>query len=186
MPDPSAQRAVVLAEEAVKELACRGMCIVFAESCTAGLASGLLTRVPGSSKVFWGSFVTYTAEAKNKMLGVPEELINRYGAVSREVALAMAEGALEKSGASLAFSVTGLAGPGGDNGEVPMQASLGDPYLRVPIGTVWIGAVCRNEEAPHLFKPAGKMFHFSGSRDEVREAAVLAVLEEVLAMIKRV
>ena len=109
--------------------------------------------------MFWGSFVTYTDDAKQRMLGIPGKLVEEHGAVSRAVALAMAECALEKSGVSWAFSITGLAGPTGD--------------LRSPVGTVWIaladGKDSRAEE-----------FHFSGSRNEVREAAAVAALEILL------
>ena len=154
-----------LAEEIVKSLAGRGE-LVAAESCTAGLASSFIARVPGASKVFWGSFVTYTADAKVKMLGVPESLIKKNGAVSRPVALAMAEGALKKSGADFAFSITGLAGPDGDDSGLP-------------VGTVWIGlAGCFGETANLLSEAA--LFRFSGLRNEVREAAAAAALEEVL------
>jgi PncC family amidohydrolase len=104
--------------------------IAAAESCTAGLAADFIVRVPGASKVFWGSFVVYTQDAKIKMLGMPASLLEEYGAVSRPVALAMAEEALKKSGASWAFSVTGLAGPGGDEPEGNL--------IGVPIGTIWI------------------------------------------------
>lgn len=163
MPDTqeTLRRPLHLAEEIVKRLVSQGKMISLAESCTAGLVSDCIACVPGASGVLWGSFVTYTADAKTKMLGVPDELIKAHGAVSRPVALAMAEGALEKSGVSWAFSVTGLAGPGGDETDTP-------------VGTVWIGSAGRNRE------PAAKVFHFSGSRGDVREAAARAVLEEVL------
>jgi PncC family amidohydrolase len=153
--------------------------IAIAESCTAGLVSGFLAGVPGASRIFWGSFVTYTADSKTKMLGVPEGLIKKHGAVSRDAALAMAEGALEKSGASWAFSVTGLAGPGGDSPETPLGTSS-----NIPIGTVWIGRADR--EISGRIRSGAKTLSFPGSRNEVREAAAFAVLEEVLSMIKRV
>ena len=139
--------------------------IAFAESCTAGLVSDFLARIPGASKVLWGSFVTYTVGAKIKMLGVPEELIARSGAVSKSVVEAMASGALEKSGACWAFSVSGFAGPA-------------EKEQDFPVGTVWIGIAGRGGETE------AKMFNFSGSRNEVREAAALTVLEEVLKRIK--
>ena len=174
MPDASAaaRRAALLAEEIVKGLTAQGKMIALAESCTAGLASDFLARVPGASLVLWGSFVSYTAHAKTEMLGVPQELIGKYGAVSREVALAMAEGALNKSGASWAFSVTGLAGPGGDTSEGSAEISE-----ETPIGTVWIGVAGQTPDRP---QSEAKRFYFSGSRNEVRNAAALAVLEEVM------
>jgi len=153
------------AEEIVRILASGGKMIAGAESCTAGLAADLIARVPGASRVFWGSFVTYSPDAKVKMLGVSGELIKKEGAVSRGVALAMAEGALEKSGASWAFSITGLAGPAGDGSEVP-------------IGTVWIGIAGKG--SGERVQSDAKMFRFTGSRNEVREAAAKAALKEVL------
>ena len=111
------------------------------------------------------------------MLGVPEELIEKDGAVSRSVALAMAEGALKKSGADFAFSTTGLAGPNGDGAETSTEVSGG-----TPIGTVWIGLAGRFGETADLFSEAIS-FRFSGSRNEVREAAAAAALEEVLKRI---
>jgi nicotinamide-nucleotide amidase len=91
----------------------RGLRIAAAESCTGGLITALLTEIPGSSDVVERGFVTYSNEAKIEMLGVPETLIAEHGAVSAEVARAMAEGALAHSRADLAVSVTGIAGPGG-------------------------------------------------------------------------
>jgi PncC family amidohydrolase len=138
-----------------------GKTAVLAESCTAGLAADLIARVPGASAVLWGSFVTYAAEAKIRMLGVGEDTLRRYGAVSRETAGAMASGAMAKSGADFALSVTGLAGPDGDGSGVP-------------VGTVWIGLARRGEE------PRAELFHFSGSRNAVRQAAAEKAVEELL------
>jgi len=90
-----------------------GAKIATAESCTGGMIAAALTDVAGSSDVFERGFVTYSNAAKTEMLGVPAALIEAHGAVSEEVALAMAEGALRHSQATLAVSVTGIAGPGG-------------------------------------------------------------------------
>jgi PncC family amidohydrolase len=154
-----------VAAELVRLLTGRRKMIALAESCTAGLAADMVARVAGASKVLWGSFVTYTAEAKTRMLGVPKELIETHGAVSRPVALAMAEGALERSGASWALSITGLAGPGGDG---------------APVGTVWIGLAGPAGAMP---RSDAKRFLFRGSRNEVRLAAAAAGLEELLSKI---
>jgi PncC family amidohydrolase len=164
MPEPEHETA----EKIVRLLASGGKMIAAAESCTAGLAADLIARVPGASRVFWGSFVTYSPDAKVMMLGVSRELLKKEGAVSRAVALAMAEGALEKSGASLAFSITGLAGPAGDTSDVP-------------IGTVWIGVAVKGGD--NGIQSGAKMFRFTGSRNVVREAAAKAALEEVLKKI---
>lgn len=87
--------------------------VVTAESCTGGLVSAAITAIPGASAVLERGFVTYSNEAKTEMLGVPAELIERRGAVSQEVALAMVDGALKHSRADIAVAVTGIAGPGG-------------------------------------------------------------------------
>jgi PncC family amidohydrolase len=98
------------------------------------------------------------------MLGLDRGLIERNGAVSRETACAMAEGALAKSGVSLSAAVTGLAGPGGDG-------------TAVPVGTVWIATALRDGET------TASVFHFSGSRDEVRRAAASSLVEELFRRI---
>lgn len=94
--------------------------LVTAESCTGGLIAAVLTEVPGASHVFDRGFVTYSNEAKVESLGVPAELVEQHGAVSREVAQAMAEGALAHSQADIAISVTGIAGPGGGTASKPV------------------------------------------------------------------
>jgi nicotinamide-nucleotide amidase len=93
--------------------------IVTAESCTGGLIAGALTEVPGSSDVVWGGFVTYANDAKIA-LGVEPEYIAEHGAVSEEVAVRMAEQALERSGADVSVAVTGVAGPGGGSAAKPV------------------------------------------------------------------
>jgi len=156
-----------LAEELVRLLTVRRKMIAVAESCTAGLVADMIARFPGASKVLWGSFVSYTVDAKSRMLGVPKEFIEKYGAVSRPVALAMAEGALEKSGASWALSITGLAGPGGEG---------------APVGTVWIG-LAEGGVGLRRRPTEAKSFLFEGSRNKVREAAASAALK---ALIERI
>lgn len=136
------------------------MVLAGAESCTAGLGADLLGRVSGASECFWGSFVCYTPQAKTAMLGVSKETLTRYGLVSGETARAMAAGALEKSGADAAFSVTGLAGPNGDGSSVP-------------VGTVWIGTALKSGVT------AEKQFCFSGGRNEVRRQAAQKALEQI-------
>ncbi len=136
------------------------MHIVFAESCTAGLVSDAIVQIPGASQVFWGSFITYSTDAKVKSLGIDPQLIERFGAVSEECALAMARGAREKSGADLAVSVTGLAGPEGDGSSVP-------------VGTVWIAL--EGKDLP----PRAVRYQFSGSRSEIRELATDRVIKKL-------
>jgi PncC family amidohydrolase len=150
------------AGELVRRLAELGKTAAAAESCTAGLAADLIAQVPGASGVFWGSFVTYSVDAKARMLDVDRALIQKSGAVSRETALAMAEGALAKSGADYALSVTGLAGPEGDGSGLP-------------VGTVWIATASAEGER------RASVFRFSGSRNEVRAAAARQGITELLS-----
>lgn len=132
--------------------------LVTAESCTGGLVAGCLTAVPGASDVFAYGFITYANEAKTKILGVPEALLADPGpgAVSEEVARAMAEGAKRTASAGLALAVTGIAGPDGGTAEKP-------------VGLVHMAASAK--ETLH------ERHQFSGSRDEIRLAAVAAALE---------
>ncbi len=97
-----------------------GLQIATAESCTGGLVGSLLTEVAGSSQVFGYGFVTYANSAKRDLLGVPDETLVRYGAVSPQTAEAMARGALARSGATIAVAITGIAGPGGGSDEKPV------------------------------------------------------------------
>ena len=109
-------------EEATRRLlakACeRDISLATAESCTGGMLASLLTDVPGVAHAFERGFVTYTDESKNELLGVPKELLKEKGAVSREVAIAMAEGGLERSRANMALAVTGFADKGDEPGLV--------------------------------------------------------------------
>ena len=98
----------------------RKLMLATAESCTGGLIAALITSVSGSSDVLDCGFVTYSNQAKTRLIGVPAALIRQHGAVSEEVARAMAEGALEKSNASMALAVTGIAGPGGGTAMKPV------------------------------------------------------------------
>jgi len=124
MTDPAATLAdddlLLRATALVQACAGLGLTIATAESCTGGLLAGLLTEVPGSSAVLERGFVTYSNAAKTEMLGVPADLIAQFGAVSAQVASAMAEGAIHHSRAHLAVSITGIAGPGGGSASKPV------------------------------------------------------------------
>ncbi|MFI5263245.1 MAG: competence/damage-inducible protein A [Candidatus Kapaibacterium sp.] len=129
-----------------------------AESCTGGMLSMRITNVAGSSAVFIGGVVSYTNEVKIKELDVPEEIINKFGAVSEECAMAMAEGARKKFGSTYSLAITGIAGPGGGTKEKP-------------VGTVWIALAAKGK--PVL----ARSFKFGGSRNIVRERSADVALE---------
>ncbi|WP_435168515.1 CinA family protein [Falsirhodobacter sp. 1013] len=109
-----------------------GITVATAESCTGGLISAALTDNAGSSKVYERGFVTYSNAAKREMLGVRQDALDAHGAVSEPVARQMAEGARERSGATLAISVTGIAGPGGSEHKPEGRVCFG---LATPTGT---------------------------------------------------
>jgi nicotinamide-nucleotide amidase len=113
-------RIIALAADVLDAARAKGELIVTAESCTGGLVAGALTAIPGSSDVFDRGFVTYSNTAKSEMLGVPYWLIEKHGAVSEDVARAMAGGAMTHSNASLAVAVTGIAGPSGGTPDKPV------------------------------------------------------------------
>jgi len=142
-------------------LRARGHKLACAESCTGGLIAAACTAVAGSSDWFERGFVTYSNESKSEMLGVPAALIAAHGAVSREVAESMAQGALVHSRAQIAAAVTGIAGPGG--------ATPGKP-----VGTVWL-AVAQRDGATHC-----ELLELSGQRSSIREATVHIALERLL------
>ena len=133
-----------------------GLSLGAAESCTGGLVGGRLTDIPGSSDIFIGAVVCYADRLKTELLGVAAALIEAHGAVSEEVARAMAEGALRRLGVDLAVAVTGIAGPGG-----------GTPDK--PVGTVWL-AVASSE------RTEARRIIFLGSRREIRERAAQTAL----------
>lgn len=134
--------------------------LVLAESCTGGLVAARVTSVPGSSDYFDRGFVVYTDEAKTEMLGVPSEIIRKHGAVSRETALALIAGIFDRTGATLAGAVTGIAGPGGER---PGK----------PVGTVWIAWGTREKIQAEDLKLYGK------SRYQVRRLTAAALLERL-------
>ena len=141
----------------------RGWRLGTAESCTGGLVAGALTEIAGSSDVVEAGFVTYSNAAKTRFLGVPAELIQAVGAVSEEVARAMAEGVLRAvPEAHLAVSVTGIAGPGG--------ATPGKP-----VGLVHFGLALHDAQTRH------RREIFAGDRPTIRRAAVARALEMLLA-----
>jgi nicotinamide-nucleotide amidase len=111
---------ITRATELIARYRAAGLMAATAESCTGGLIAGLLTEIPGSSTVLERGFVVYSNAAKQELLGIPAETLARHGAVSRETAVAMAEGALRASPAEVAVSVTGIAGPDGGSAAKPV------------------------------------------------------------------
>lgn len=109
-----------MADHVLSKIADENLKITTAESCTGGLIASMITQVPGSSALFEAGFVTYSNSMKSKLLGVPEQLLVEHGAVSEEVVIAMAQGALERSSADLAIAVSGIAGPEGGSEEKPV------------------------------------------------------------------
>jgi nicotinamide-nucleotide amidase len=155
-------RSLALAERLLEACAARGLHLVTAESCTGGLISGCLTEIPGSSSVVERGYVTYDNRAKQELLGVPAELLARVGAVSEEVARAMAEGALARAGAEVALAVTGIAGPSG--------ATPGKP-----VGLVYL-AIARRGQPTLTVREL-----FAGARSAIRLASVDRALELALS-----
>ena len=147
-----------LSSDVIKTL--QGKTLVTAESCTGGGIGRALTAISGSSAVYKGGIISYTNWVKEKLLGVPGVMLEKYGAISGPVARAMAEGARKSLQADIAVSVTGLAGPGGDE--------YGNP-----VGTVFIGYA-------DMTKSYAYEYHFVGDREEVRNQAIHAALQIIL------
>ena len=148
-----------LAETVGRLLRERNLTLAAAESCTGGLISATITAVPGSSQWFVGGVVAYSNHLKEVLLKVDAELLRRCGAVSGQVAEAMAAGLAKQSGAEVAIAVTGIAGPSGGSAEKP-------------VGTVYIGLFCGN-------KVSSLLHHFHGSRNEIQEMTAAAALNAV-------
>ena len=135
--------------------------VAVVESCTGGIVMAALTAVPGSSDVFDRGFVTYSDEAKIESLGVSSDIIETFGSVSIACAWAMAVAALEKSGADVAVSVTGIAGPGGGS-------------EKKPVGTVVFGRARRGQNPDNIH--TDRLF-FEGDRNDIRRQAAIHALE---------
>jgi nicotinamide-nucleotide amidase len=157
-----------LATRVVEENIAAGRKVVLAESCTGGLVAGAITEVAGSSAILDRGFVTYSNEAKMEMLGVAQDVIDTFGAVSIACAWSMAKGALDRSNADVAVAISGVAGPGGGT-------------ALKPVGTVVFARVIRNSEG----QPEGELKLFEGGdgpdgRATIRRQATLCALELLL------
>lgn len=147
----------------VKLLLEKDLQITCAESCTGGMIASRLVNVPGVSEILMESYVTYSNEAKHRLLGVEQEALSKYGAVSQQVAFQMAEGAARAAGANAAIAVTGIAGPGGGTAQKP-------------VGLVYIGTyLCGNIRVTEN--------HFLGERYEIRRQAAEAALLQLTAQL---
>lgn len=160
---PTDEELSLLAGQVVTTLAEAGQTVATAESCTGGWVAKALTDVAGSSAVFGLGLVTYSNEAKQRLLDVPDTVLEKHGAVSRETVTAMAERLRAISGADHAIAVSGIAGPEGGTEDKP-------------VGTVWF-AWARGHGDPPLVTG---MHRFEGNRDEVRRQAVLTALVALL------
>lgn len=162
------EEALLKKEEApesrlVKLLLEKDLQITCAESCTGGMIASLLVNVPGVSESLMESYVTYSNGAKHRLLGVEQEALSEYGAVSQQVAFQMAEGAARAAGADAAIAVTGIAGPGGGTAQKP-------------VGLVYIGTyLCGNIRVTEN--------HFLGERYEIRKQAAEAALLQLTAQL---
>ena len=153
-----------LAEKIGARLKARGALLVTAESCTGGWAAQALTALAGSSSWFERGFVTYSNAAKEEMLGVRAETLARHGAVSEEAAREMALGALSRSRASVAFAITGIAGPSGGS-------------AAKPVGTICLAWALKGGA------PRSETRHFAGDREAVRRQADERALAGVLELL---
>ncbi len=153
------------AEDIIRDFTAAGLMVSTAESCTGGLIAGALTEISGSSAVVDRGFVTYTNVAKMQMLGVQEETLARFGAVSEETARQMVHGALFRSRAHLAVAVTGIAGPGGGSPEKP-------------VGLVHLAAKSRSGKLVHR-----KMLYGDIGRTDVRLATIRTALQMLIEIV---
>ena len=148
---------MTLEEKIVKELQNRGYTITTAESCTGGLLAGRILNVSGASAVYNEGHITYSNEAKERLLGVSHDTLEQYGAVSEQTAAEMAVGAAKAANANVGLSTTGIAGPGGGTPEKP-------------VGLVYVGCAINGGVTVEECR-------FSGNREENRNSAVEAVLQ---------
>jgi nicotinamide-nucleotide amidase len=160
-PVPTDAELAALAAQVASALQRQRLMLSTAESCTGGWIAKTLTDLPGSSAWFDAGVVTYSYEAKESLLGVRRDTLERTGAVSEETVLEMVSGALDRLHAGMAVAVTGIAGPSGSTPDKP-------------VGTVWIGWQQRGGHA------SARLFHFPGDREEIRRRTVAAALAGVL------
>jgi nicotinamide-nucleotide amidase len=161
------EQIISLARRVVEENSAAGRRVALAESCTGGLVAAALTEIPGSSAVLDRAWVTYSNEAKSQCLGVSDDLIDAFGAVSVACVYAMAQGALERSEADVAVAISGIAGPEGGSEQKP-------------VGTVVFARALRGEEKPYAESRRLGAKDGSWTRAEIRRQATLCALELLL------
>jgi len=159
------EELVALARRVIEANHAIGRRIAVAESCTGGLVSAALTEIPGSSSVFEAGFVTYSNSQKMALLGVSEDVLDTFGAVSIATAWAMAQGALKRSGADIAVSITGIAGPDGGS---EMK----------PVGTVVFARAQQDDDSENVVADLRRFD--DGGRGKIRLQAALCALELLL------
>lgn len=152
-----------IVHEIAELLISRGWTLSTAESCTGGGIGHALTALPGSSNWFEGGVICYANGVKNRLLHVPEVILNKYGAVSEQVAINMAQGVRKLLGTDISVAVTGVAGPDGGTPEKP-------------VGTVWVAWSTGQETA-------ARQFHLEGDRDQIREQTVFQALQGILTLL---
>lgn len=154
-----------LAREVGERLRRHGLQLATAESCTGGWVAKVITDVPGSSEWFERGFITYSNTAKVELLEVSQHTLEAYGAVSQEVAVEMARGALAHTTAKVSLAVTGIAGPNGGT-------------LTKPVGLVWL--VWYRDGATSLSSER----HFQGGRESIRQQAMIAALQGLIKLLR--
>lgn len=154
-----------LVEHLAELLIKKHLMLATAESCTGGLLAAAITHRPGSSQVFERGFITYSNESKTEILDVPADLIARHGAVSGEVAEAMARGALKKSNAHITVSITGIAGPEGGTPEKP-------------VGLVYFGYALKGGSVGSIQEK------YEGTREQIRAAAASTALRSLISVLE--
>jgi nicotinamide-nucleotide amidase len=154
------------AREVVSANRAAGRTVAVAESCTGGLVCAAITEIPGSSEILGAGYVTYSNAAKKDLLGVSDDVIATFGAVSIATAWAMAKGALAASGADVAVAITGIAGPDGGS-------------TQKPVGTVVFARADKGDAADHVVADQ-KHFDAAGGRSDIRLQAALCALELLL------
>lgn len=155
-----------LVEKLAGLMQAKNITLVTAESCTGGLLAATITHRPGTSTMFERGFITYSNESKTDLLGVPKDVLDKYGAVSEETAQLMAQGALKNSKADLSVSITGIAGPdGGSEGK--------------PVGLVYFGYALKGGSS-------GTVRHmFKGNRKEIQAEAAQTALKHLISVLDK-